>query len=126
MPAQEISFRMQRAVLWPADGFDRYGQPKVGSPVEIEVRWNNTKRQVPDAEGNPVTVDATAVVGRRIEPGSAMWLGGLSDWLGTGSGGDESDVMEVRDCVETPDLKGRVMHRTAMLNFYRDSLPGGI
>jgi hypothetical protein len=119
----EYACRFQTAVLWPADGHDPYGQPKVGCPEEITVRWVSKSRQATDANGNPITLDATVIVVQDVDPGSAMWLGTLEDWYGTGSAGQESGVMEVVTFDKTPDIKNRAIRRELGLRFYKDTLP---
>lgn len=124
MPSMETAFRRQFAVLWPKDGYDGHGEPTVGEPVELRVRWNNKQRLAYDAQGNPVAVDAVVIVDQEIEVGSSMWEGQLADWYGTGSAGDDSGVMEVVTYNETPDIKNRFKRRTVGLTFYKDTLPG--
>lgn len=125
MPAPEQTNRYQKAVLWMASGTDDYGQPKTVAPVEIRVRWITKRTQVNDPQGNAVSLDATAVVDRKISPGSVMWLGEYADFLGTGSGSasDDTELHEVKTYDETPDLKGRLVYRTVGLARYRDALP---
>ena len=129
MPPMEEDDLHQKAVLWPKAGFDLLGQPTRSEPVNLDVRWDSRRRQMVDANGNPVAVDATAVVLIEIEPGSTMWLApnpaydGLDQWLGTGSIGDDSGVMEVAVYNETPDISNRVVRRTVGLTFYKDTLP---
>lgn len=117
MPPIETFHRHQTAVLWPATGFDGYGQPTVGAAVEIMVRWEATKRQVPDAAGSNIALDAEAVVDRKIKPGSNMWLGKLADY----AAGETKFV--VKDCVEVPDVKNRHVRRTVGLVRQSDTLP---
>ena len=121
MPTPELSHRLQKAVLWQKTGIDRYGQPTVGAPVEIFVRWNDVRREVLDKEGNTIALDATAVVAQTIEVGSRMWLGALANWVGTGSVGNEDDVCYVKTYNETPDLKNRIAMRTVGLMRYKDN-----
>lgn len=130
MPPPELSYRRQKAVLWEAYGpregskrYDRYGQVKVIAPVEIEVRWITKQSEALDPQGNTITLDATVVSAQKIPIGSTMWLGELSDWYGTGSGGDDSEVMQVKTSDITVDLKGRVTRYEAGLMRYRDTLP---
>lgn len=124
MPSQESSHRFQYAVLWPKTGHSQDGEAVVGEPEEITVRWNNKLRVSKDAQGNPVAVDAVVHVNQEIAVGSSMWLGELEDWYGTGSGGDDSAVMEVLTYNDTKDLKARNTRMTVGLVFYRDTLPG--
>lgn len=125
MPAPERTNRYQTALLWEADGNDAYGSPKVSALRAIKVRWIQKRSQTTDPQGNSIALDATVIVGQKIAPGSAMWLGTQADWLGTGSGSglDDSEVMEVKTYDETPDLKGRLAQRTVGLARYKDTIP---
>lgn len=124
MPHQELSHRFQTAVYWPAGGYDDYGQPLRQDPVELQVRWEKDQREYTDPEGNLHMLEATVHVDRRIGIGSKMWLGSLSEWLGTGSGDSDTELMEVRVYDEIPDVKNRGIYREVGLAFYRASLPG--
>src|SRR5438045_7940552 len=100
MPSPELSHLYQAAVLWNRTtaqyGSDGYGQPLMdGVPVEIRCRWDDTKRECLDPEGNRIAVDATALVDRDIAIGSEMSLGNLSDWVGTGLGQDDDTLVMV-------------------------------
>lgn len=129
MPPHELAWRYQKAVLWAAREVrgrvvvDEHGEPRVGAPEEIEVRWVFGRTEALDSMGNTVSVDATAVVDRRIPEGSNMWLGCLEDWVGTGSGDEESNVMYVKAYNEALDIKGRVTARTIGLMYFRNE-PG--
>jgi hypothetical protein len=113
MPFQEVAFLEQTALLWAASGVDRYGQVTVLPPVEIPVRWLTKRREVLDAKGNTIALDAQAVVRQRIAVGSHLWLGNLVQWYGTGTGSSLADeeLMEVKTYDETPDLKDRGVFR---------------
>lgn len=119
MPAPETSHLYQPAVLRARTavssttrGVDAYSQPTLTTPVEIRVRWDDTKRERIDPEGNRVVVDATALVDRDIEVGSEMWKGALSDWYGTGLGQDENtEIMVVKTFNATPDVRNRYVTR---------------
>ena len=126
MPPLETSDRWQTATLWEYVGKDRFGQPKVSStPRELDVRWNTTRRLVLAPDGNRVSLEAEAVVNRKVGIGSVLFNGDLTDWTGTGSGsaGEESELWEVVTYDETPDLKGRNLRREIGLKKYRDTLP---
>lgn len=123
MPSIETAFRRQKAILFMKVGVDDYGQALVtDEPVEIDVRWNKKRGMLRDPQGNEVAIDGYAVVAQTIEVGSQMWLGELNDFLGTGSGsaGYETEVMEVVDYKETPDIKNRNLRRTVALRKFRD------
>lgn len=116
--------RHDDAVLWPATGAaNHYGEPLVGSAVEVKVRWVHQQRDMLDPQGNTVAVDATVVADREIPIGSLMYEGPLSDWLGTGSGETPSGRMQVKAESRAEDLKGMVTRREYGLMRFRDSHP---
>lgn len=127
-PIEEVDLH-QKALVWPYAGFDRYSQPKVSAPVDIDCRWDSKRRQMVDSKGNKVGVDATVVVLDPVDIGSTIWLAPDSSydaseqWYGTGSAGEDSGVMEVIVCNETPDMRNRVTRVTLGLVFYRDTPP---
>lgn len=123
MPSIETAYLTQDAVLFPFDGTDIHNEIKRGDPVEIKVRWLTGRSQSLSAQGTPLALDATVIVDRVIENRSLLFLGSLSEWLGTGSEGDDSELMEVVSYKETPDLKGRVERRSVGLVYYRDTPP---
>lgn len=121
MPPIETMEMHQKAVLWPMTGYDTYGQPQVSSiPIEISVRWEWKHEEEKSTDRYQVLLDAMVVVDRAIEEGSNMWLGTLSDWYGTGSSGEDSEVLQVKFYNEIPDLKDRCIRRTVGLSFFRD------
>lgn len=124
MPAPEVSFLRQKAVLLPATGTDDYGRKSVGTAVEIDCRWINKRSEVLAPNGQTIAVDATVIVKREIPIGSVLWLGRLADWAGTGFGEDDGTLMESVSYNETPDLKARVTRRTVGLIRRADALPG--
>lgn len=107
MPVLEKVSREQDAVLWSRMGFDGHGEPELASPTAIKVRWNQARREVIDATGAPVAVDATVVVDRDIVLGSRMWLGHITDLPSP-----VTEQMEVVSFTKTPDIKGREYLRT--------------
>ncbi len=127
MPAQELSHRFQDAVLWPAVGYDDYGQVKVGAAVELVaaegtgVRWTNTRTEALDPEGNTISLDASAVVDRLIPVGSIMFLGTYDEICGTSS--SNQSLMQVKTYDEAPDIKNRVTAREVGMMRFRDSFP---
>lgn len=123
MPAPEQSHQYQPAVLWPFAGYDGYGNPKVGSPYEIRVRWNDVQSRVLAPDGTTISVDATAVVNRKILVGSRMWLGELDDLPGTAFL-PESGWVEVKAYNESPDIRNRASNKTVGLMKFRDPVAG--
>jgi|SRR5579885_122140 hypothetical protein len=127
MPAQELAFLRQRAVVWPFLGYDEYGQPVVDFPIEIPCRWLMKHREVLDPEGNTIALDAEVVVAQHVPMNSWMWKGDLEQWYsghgaltryGTGtapaapaydlgSAAFDEELHEVKWRNETPDIKAR-------------------
>ncbi len=115
MPGLEIRDLYQRALLWPAVGSDAFGQPTVGTPVEIAVRWLTNRTLVQDANGNNISFDGTAITNRDVPDGSHLWLipkgtkvgRGLDAWYNTGSAGQPDELMRTKMYGQTPDLKNR-------------------
>lgn len=125
MPHQETAYRRQTAVLWECTGKDRTNEPILSSPREIKVRWNNDQSSMLDESNTVVRVDALVETTCDVPVDSILWLGCLEDWYGTGSGSDESQLMQVRLFQKTPDLKGRAFYRRAGLLRFRGVLPTG-
>lgn len=123
MPAPETNARHQKAVIWPALGYDTDGRVKVGAPEEITVRWVTHRGEATDGLGHTISLDARVVVNQEVRVGSVMWLGCLADWVGTGSGGDDSELHRVVRFNHTKDIKGRAIRRTCDLRRESDSLP---
>jgi hypothetical protein len=123
VPDIETTDLWQKAVLWPRTGVDRHNEPLRGEGVELNVRWETRREEVVDAQGNRAVLDAVVVLDRQVEPGDFMWLGQLSYWLGTGSSGDDDEIMEVIVFKATPDIRDEEVRRTAGLKKFRSSLP---
>lgn len=114
--------------MWLATGtFDEYGQPKVTAPpIEIDVRWERCYEEVKDARGNTILIEGWLLVDRVLPVHSIVWLGTLDDWYGengSGSAGDDTELLKVATYEEIPDAKGRKYERTAKLQRWRDGLP---
>ena len=118
MPALEITDLVHKAVLWNRIGSDVDGMPKVSAtPVEIRCRWVGKQSQVLDAQGNTISVDATAVIAQDIEIGSCMWFGKLTGLPAT------LNLMTVVSFDSTDDIKGRSTRSTVGLKRAKNSLP---
>lgn len=117
----EEAERYEAVVLWNFIGRGEDGEPVVDAPIEIRCRWENIRKEMKDEKGNVVIVDAVVVVEREIKEGSQMWLGELDSWMGTGSSGDDTQVMEVIARGNIPDIKNRFRRRVVGLSRFRDS-----
>lgn len=125
MPPQELAFRRQRAVLWEATGATtRSGRPAVSDvPVDLRVRWDPSRRELPDGQGGTVVVDATVIVDRAVPEGSLLWLGETTTLPGDGAFPGTNPLMVVVSLSETVDIKGRVTYRELLLQRYGSRLP---
>lgn len=121
MPALEthLKDRPHKAVLWPFSGFLREdGQPSVGDPEEISVRWNTRRRQATDPKGNTIILDATVITNQTVVLGSHIWRGELSDLAGAGAGIDPLDILSPHPPFDfssgTSEVRSEVMRVTTI------------
>ncbi len=121
MPAPEHSFRHQSCVLWPFAGFDDHGRYTVGSPVDIEVRWQETQREIRKPDGVLVSIEAMALVDQNIPPNSLMWLGTVETFPIDGTVPD--GIKQVVSYDDVPDVKGRLHRRQVTLARYNGGPP---
>jgi len=113
----ETHGRKQKAVLWAADGFDDYGEPKVDAAEQIDCRWENVNREVAGPNGTPIAIEAEVVVDKAVAVGSRMWLGELKDYTAA----DTKLVVVAQR--EIPDVKARHFRRVCLLARASDTLP---
>ncbi len=121
MPNPENDCLFQKAILWAASETevdDDTNEPKVAAAVEIDVRWQNVQREIPDGNGNIISVIAQVVVDQDITNGSIMWEGTL-ETVAT----PPVELKKVVAFSSTPDIKNTVSRRTVMLARFSDSLP---
>jgi hypothetical protein len=118
MPPIETFHRHQAAVLWAANGTDTNGEPRVDSPVEIQVRWQNRRLESRGPETTSVSHDAVAVVAQDVVVGSIMWLGELADLPSP-----TSNLFRVVEFQSVPDLKNVFTRRLVLLSKHGNSLP---
>lgn len=118
MPPIETAGRHQKAVLWRADGFDAYGNVLLLDAHEIDVRWEEGRKEAVSPDGSPVAIDAYVVVDREVPIGSVLWLGALADLPSP-----PTNLKRVEFYLDVPDIKGRISHKTLALMKYSDDLP---
>lgn len=123
MPALETSDLTEFAVLWAGDGtYDAEGEPQVGEPVQVPVRWNPTGGKTQDVSGNILTYDASIAVDRQLKIGDRIWLGTLQEFNGTGSAGEASQIMRVLTTSTAKDVKGEATRYEATLKLNSDKV----
>lgn len=125
MPSQEGRFREQDAVLFAYLGQDRYGEPRVDSGTEIKVRYNTMRRKVLDPDGKTITLDGSAVVNQEVAVNSLLFIGTLSEWVGTGSSLADNELLQVKTYNDTPDIKNRASFKELGLMRFRNTMPTG-
>lgn len=80
MPSNEQSFRFQKAVVWLAVGVDNHGNIKVSTtPIELDVRWETSKRQSFDASNETVSVSVELHTEDELPIGTQVWEGCLDE-----------------------------------------------
>ena len=119
MPTLETMDRRQKAQLWPFHSRDGHGQVKVSARVEKDVRWVDGKTESVDAQGNPIALDATVVLGEEIAIDGIMWKGTLAQYNAASS----HTFYRVVEVNVTPDIKNRNTRWEARLVRHSDTLP---
>lgn len=119
MPSPESANLVQRAVLWSFSNVDDYGNVVVNSPVEIRVRWEGaTGQQLIPLTASEMDVATTVYVDRYIPLRSLLWFGRLRDVPSP-----VTELGEVKNYNDTPDIKGRSVLKTVSIIRYGNSLP---
>lgn len=116
MPFHGYQGRTQWVVYWPRVGTGPTGAPTVSDVAqELQLRFDQTVRNVLQSDGTVVTLDGTAG-GWTFAPvvGSAVWKGRLDDLPGTSQLPD-SDVYRIVKVDVVPDVRGRSSFREATL-----------
>lgn len=118
----DYRFRKQDAVLWAYSGVDNHGDTIVSAtPVALKVRSEKSSSEVLNPNSTVVIANHTVFVDREIAEGSIIWFGKLSDVPDDTN--DLTDLHQVIDYSETPDIKGRHFTREVLLMKYSDRLP---
>lgn len=122
MPFEGVRGLVHKAAYWQCVGRDINAQAVLSAnPIDLNVRWDDTHRQVADADGNLIAIDATAVVDRDIPIGSVMWKGSIQLMPGSAQMPDR-DVFEVVMFNNVPDFRGRFTYREVNMIRKRDSV----
>lgn len=119
MPAPEVSSLPQKAVIWSYITDDDYGNIICAQPIEINCRWvGSIGEQLNPLTATIMDVSTTVVVDRAIAVKSLIWLGELANLLEP-----ISNLNQVKNYNDTPDIKGRNFLKTVTVIRYRNSLP---
>jgi hypothetical protein len=114
--------KVQAAVWWRRTGTGPDGEPLIGPPAEIDVRWRGMLSEVPDARGQVLGLNATALVWADVRDGDLIWVGKLEDWNEATHG---QDLMLVTSTADTMPLRNGRVRRTLGMKRFRASLPAG-
>lgn len=118
MPPVETQSLNQWAVLWEAGPYDAYGKYKVQPAIEVRCRWETKRDMGEGAQDTVASITDTVFVDRFIKLGSILWKGKLVDLPIT-----PTNLKEVSEYKEVPDLKGRRFQRTLTVVRYNEQLP---
>lgn len=105
----------EKAVYWPYEGVDDFGQDKFGFPVEINCRWSQKSELYLNATGEEVVSNAVVMVDRKLVLGSLLWHGKLEDLQHWDKPRDNPEAGEVKRMDEIPDRRIKEYVRKAFL-----------
>ncbi len=101
----------QDVTYWSPGTNDGFGGRNFGSPVTVKGRWEEKVELFIDSSGNEVASIAKVYLGIDVENKGYLFLG-------TSTGADPisvSDSREIRSFRKTPNLKGNLFERLALL-----------
>lgn len=120
MPPLETLDRRTTVVVWEAIELrDNYGEVRVRAPREIMVKWIDTIKEVVDANGNTIRIDATMSPAESLPNGTIVFRGTLAEHSMLGP----HILMQMIAPEENEDLKGRHIRREYGMMRYKQSLP---
>ena len=110
----------QTAVYWPlgSAGFDRYGRPLLGTPVEVSCRWEEKAEEFIGPQGTRELTKAVVFVSQDVDLGGLLLLDSLDTVEGSSFPDDPkeySGVWEIRAFGKVPSVRGDKHSRTALL-----------
>ena len=118
--------RKQTAVYWGLASdesgvlaIDDYGQPKITTPVEILVRWDDERMEFLDAKGDKQISRSKVYTGIDVSIGGLLMLGEIVDIVGSSSDihnlKENNNTWEIRGFEKNPNLRATEFLRTAIL-----------
>jgi hypothetical protein len=112
----------QKAVYWGLQSsesggvaFDSYGVPLLTSPVEINVRWEDTQEEFIDSKGTKRISSAKIFVGQDVSVGGILMLGELTDVVDETHPKENPHAGEIRSFGKVPNLRVTEYVRTVYL-----------
>ena len=104
----------QKAVYWAPLGAGANGQATFAAPVELRVRWEDSKKLVKDPTGEEFTSDALVYVSEDVKAKGMLWLGAL-DSSTPDDPNELDDAVSIRQFEKLPDIKCKKFLRTAYI-----------
>jgi hypothetical protein len=122
MPPLEHMDLTDKVLVWAAAGVNPAGDTVVSAMVELDARLVVRKRQMVNAFGQLVGVDAQVVLDVPVGEGSVVWEGGEDDLPGTASV-PEGGLWQVIATARAKDLRGRVTRYEYGLRRFAETMP---
>lgn len=107
--------RKQDAVYWPISSVDNYGQPVLGTPVQIRCRWEDRNEEFVDVNGTQLLSSAVVYVDRDVVPGGVLMLGTLADITDADNPKENDNAYEIRRFDNLPDIRAKEFLKTAWM-----------
>jgi len=105
--------RKQQAVYWSPSSYDGFGQPVMGTAVQITCRWEDVHEQFLDVDGQDQTSNARVYVSQDVSLGGYLWLGDIASKPSDPK--TDNDAWEIRKFENLPNFKATEFLKTAML-----------
>lgn len=121
-PPLEYTDLVDKVLVWPAAGVSPEGDTVLSGFVEYDARLVVRKRQMVNAAGQLVSVDAQLTIRGLVGEGSVVWEGGEDDLPGTGST-PEGDLWQVIATARGKDQKGQHVRYEYGLQRYGETMP---
>ncbi len=122
MPPIEEADLNETVTLWRRKRYDKFNNAIVASPVEIDVKWEQSQTPGFDPQARPINFDAQVQVVDSVPSGSILWRGRLADW--TGSAGNQDDqLMQVATKDDAKDVRSIEGVSILRLRRFRSTLP---
>ncbi len=107
----------QTAVYWSLASIEYgdYGRPKITTPVEIKVRWEDGGEEFLDNSGTKQLSRARVYVDRDVEVGGILMLGELDSGVDESNPKTNDNAWEIRRFEKLPTLSAKQFLRTVYL-----------
>ena len=114
--------RKQTAVYWELASndsggvaYDDYGNPIMGTPVEIKCRWEDVIEEIIDSKGTARISSSTVYVDRDMVAGEILMLGSRTDISDPVNIKENDGAYEIMKVGKLPNIKATEFLRTVYL-----------